>query len=95
MNRHELSLKKHTTNRQKKPLKQLNDTQRYKSYDPEKEPLKVSDHPIDRWFSTNLSTKAYLRIRPKSESHQGQTETPYIDVLDNFEVVMTPPEVNY
>ncbi|KAI8359078.1 kinesin motor domain-containing protein [Choanephora cucurbitarum] len=78
MNRHELSLRKHTTNRQKKPLRQLNDTQRYKSYDPEKEPL-----------------KAYLRIRPKFESHQGQTETPYIDVLDNYEVVMTPPENTY
>ncbi|KAI8390272.1 kinesin motor domain-containing protein [Blakeslea trispora] len=81
MSRHESALKKHGShivNKQKRTLRQFDDAHRYKSYDPEKEPL-----------------KAFLRIRPTPENPPGQTNTPYIDVLDNFEVVMTPPEDSY
>ena len=36
--------------------------------------------------------QAYLRIRPQPPNHDA-TQSPYLQVVDDLEVSMTPPEV--
>ncbi|KAI9484744.1 kinesin motor domain-containing protein [Zychaea mexicana] len=36
--------------------------------------------------------KAYLRIRPQPVNHEAMVESPYLQVVDDLEVSMTPPE---
>ncbi|OBZ85861.1 Kinesin-like protein KIF23 [Choanephora cucurbitarum] len=46
------------------------------AYNPEKEPI-----------------KSYLRIRPRSQLHESdESMEPYLEILDDLEIAMTPPE---
>ncbi|KAI8374523.1 kinesin motor domain-containing protein [Radiomyces spectabilis] len=36
--------------------------------------------------------KAYLRIRPRPPHHEAEIENPYLQIVDDLEVSMTPPE---
>ncbi|KAK4519159.1 uncharacterized protein ATC70_009391 [Mucor velutinosus] len=76
----------------RRQLKEATEANRYINYDPEKEPIKV-------WYFAKVSSclifipdsQAYLRIKPNTDS-QMMVEDPYIQVMDQVEVSMTPPE---
>jgi hypothetical protein len=66
------------------------------NYNPEKEPIKVSWKFFVAWkqiLKIPFIFQAFLRIRPKPENYQS-IEEPYIEIIDDVEVSMTPPEVN-
>ena len=65
------------------------------AYNPEKESIKVKHTQL--LFSRNVDLhthkKAYLRIRPQSDHYEFAPVNPYLNIVDDLEISMTPPEV--
>ncbi|KAI9016515.1 kinesin motor domain-containing protein [Phycomyces nitens] len=57
--------------------------------------IQTSNWPSDSFFAYNPEKepiKAYLRIRPLAGHHTSAIELPYLQIVDDLEVSMTPPE---